>query len=31
VTLRSDEEIEDFVDQARREVSVKLDAERVRG
>jgi antitoxin ParD1/3/4 len=31
VTLRSDQEIEGFVDQARREVSEKLDAERVRG
>jgi len=31
VTLRSDEEIEDFVDQARREVSERLDTERVRG
>jgi antitoxin ParD1/3/4 len=31
VTLRSDQEIDDFVDQARREVSKKLVAEKVRG
>jgi antitoxin ParD1/3/4 len=31
VTLRSDDEIEDFVDQARRQVSEKLGLEKVRG
>jgi hypothetical protein len=30
VTLRSDREIDDFVDQVRREVSEKLVAEKVR-